>query len=123
MLLRATADAVSLGDEKAIDSRINLRTFAFHYSTVERANVVQVDIYREPIKIEVEHIKGSTALENEAPGEKRVPVNLNQRLQQPDCLLKRTRLVSRLSSDTLQGLGRGRRHSKAFKPAFDNIGR
>ena len=51
---RPAADTVTLRGEQAIDRGIDLRTFALHRRQVQRADVVQVDIHREPVEIEVE---------------------------------------------------------------------
>ncbi|MDE0285175.1 MAG: hypothetical protein OXN26_11585 [Gammaproteobacteria bacterium] len=49
----------------------------------------------------MEDIEGRPTLEDEASGEKRVPVNVSQQVQKTYYLLNRTGLVPRLTGDAL----------------------
>ena len=88
--------------EQPIDRGIALRTFALHRRQVQRADVVQVDIHRESVEIEVEDIERRSALQRETRRKHRVLRDLVQQLQEPQHLLQRIQSDSRLRGEPLQ---------------------
>ena len=77
---RPAADTVTVRGEQAIDRGIDLRTFALHRRQIQRADVVQVDIHRESVEIEVEDIECRSALQRETLRKHRVLRDLVQQL-------------------------------------------
>ena len=120
---RLAADTVTVRGEQAIDRGVDLRTFALHRRQVQRADVVQVDIHRESVEIEVEDIERRSALQRETLRKHRVLRDLVQQLQEPQHLLQRIQSVSRLRGEPLRCLDGGRRHSKPLEAAFGNVDR
>ena len=96
--------------EQPIDRGIALRTFALHRRQVQRADVVQVDIHRESVEIEVEDIERRSALQRETLRKHRVLRDLVQQLQEPQHLLQRIQSDSLLRGEPLQCPDGGQRH-------------
>ena len=65
MLVGPAANAVSLGGEETFECGVDVGAFGFHCGPVERTDIVQVDIDREPVETEVEEVERRPALEDE----------------------------------------------------------
>ena len=123
MLVGPAANAVSLGSEETVERGIDIGAFGFHYGPVERTDIVEVDIDREPFETEVEEVERRPALEDETIRQNPIPRDLLQQVQEPQHLLQRAGLVAGLVGETLQGLGRRRRHLQSLEAAFEDVDR
>ena len=121
MLVGPAANAVSLGREETVERSVDVGAFGFHCGPVERADIVQVDIDREPVDIEVEEVERRPALEDETIRQDPIPRDLLQQVQEPQHLLQRAGLVTGLVGEALQGLDGRRRHLQALETAFDGV--
>ena len=62
--IRLTADRVSLGCQEPVQGCLDLRPLSLHRPTVERADIVEVDIDRQTVEAEMKDVERRAALES-----------------------------------------------------------
>src|SRR3546814_21044309 len=88
MLVGLAADVVTLGRDETIQRGVDGWALRFHHGPVERTDIVQVDIDRQAVETEVEHIERRPALEDEALRQDRIAGDLLQQVQKPPPLFE-----------------------------------
>src|SRR3546814_1174209 len=121
VLVGLATDAVALRNEETTERGVDGWALGFHHGPVERADIVQVDIDREPVETEVKDVERRPALEDKPLRQDRIAGDLLQQVQESQHLFEGTELVPGLVRNALERLGRGRRHSQSLEPAFDDI--
>ena len=117
MVVGLTPDGVALGGQQPVQGGVDLWPVGLHSGAVQRADVVEVDVNRQPIQREMEDIQRRPTLQDQAVRQDWVAGDLLQHVEKAQDLLERTGLQAGLVGETLQGLSRRCRHAKPSKLA------
>src|SRR5579875_2739058 len=97
------------------------RPVSLHRRWLKRADIVEVDINRQPVETEMKDIERRAALESEPVTQDSVARYFLQDIEQPEYLFERPGLMTGIVSNALKRLERGRRHSQPLEPAFYDV--
>ena len=110
MVLRLAGDLVALGGEKGQQSGLHDRPVGLHRLARQGADVVEVDVHREPVQRQLEDVQGRAALQGDPRAKVGVGGDGLQQIQQAQHLLQGGRWQAGFAGDALQGFGGGRCH-------------
>ena len=104
MLVWLAADGVAHRRQEPVQGGVNRGPLGLHGRPIKGADVIQIDIDREPSEPEMEDVERSPALEHQAIGQDLIARDLLQDVEEPHDLLQRAGLQAGLARETLQSL-------------------
>src|SRR5579883_1193627 len=99
------------------------RPVSLHRRWLKRADIVEVDINRQPVETKMKDIERRTALESEPVSQDGVARHFLQDIEEPEYLFERPGLMTGIVGNPLKRLNRRRRHSQPLEPAFHDVDR